>query len=393
MNYQHTVRACFVGYITQAIVNNFIPLLFLTFQSEYHLTLSQITTLITVNFTVQLLVDFISAKYVDKIGYRIGIVAAHFCAALGLIGLAIFPALFPSPYIGILSAVVLYAVGGGLLEVLVSPIVEACPTTHKEKTMSMLHSFYCWGQMGVVLFSTLYFYWFGLDNWKLLAMLWGLIPACNGLVFLKVPIASLLDENETAMPLSQLLRQKLFWIFMLLMLCAGASELSVSQWASAYAEQGLGVSKTIGDLAGPMFFALLMGIARVFYGKYGDKIDLVKFMRFSLILCFGAYLLTSLSHIPALGLIGCGLCGFSVGILWPGTFSLAASSLRRGGTAMFAMLALAGDIGCASGPTLVGAVTDVFRGELTYGILAAAIFPVILFVTLFWYIREKRNSV
>ncbi len=391
MNYKHTVRACFVGYITQAIVNNFIPLLFLTLQSEYHLKLSQITALVTVNFTVQLLVDFVSAKCIDKIGYRAGIVAAHFCAAFGLAGLAFFPLLLPTPYAGIMTAVIVYAVGGGLLEVLVSPIVEACPTAHKEKTMSMLHSFYCWGQMGVVLFSTVYFYCFGLNNWKILAVLWGLIPACNAIVFLKVPIASLLEENETAMSLSQLFRQKLFWIFLVLMLCAGASELSVSQWASAFAEQGLGVTKTMGDLAGPMFFALMMGIARVIYGKYGDKINLVKFMRYSLILCVAAYLLTAFSPLPALGLVGCGLCGFSVGILWPGTFSLAAASLRRGGTAMFALLALAGDVGCAAGPTLVGTITEFFSGKLTYGILAAVVFPIVLFIALFWFHCERQK--
>lgn len=389
--YTHTVRACFVGYITQAIVNNFLPLLFLTLQSSYDLGLSQITSLITVNFCVQLLVDLISAAFIDKIGYRAGIVSAHFFAAFGLMGLAVFPKIFPAPYIGILASVVLYAIGGGLLEVLVSPIVEACPTEHKEKTMSMLHSFYCWGQMGVVLLSTIYFLLVGIDNWGILAVLWSLIPACNGIVFLKVPIAPLLEEHEQSFSIAQLFRQKLFWVLMLLMMCAGASELAVSQWASAFAERGLGVSKMAGDLAGPMFFALMMGISRLIYGKYGDKLDLMKFMRCSLILCIAAYLSTALSPIPVLGLIGCGVCGFSVGILWPGTFSLAAATLRRGGTSMFAFLALAGDVGCSFGPTMVGAVSNALNGTLSYGLLSAVCFPTILFITLCLFKNNRLN--
>lgn len=388
-NYTHTVRACFVGYITQAIVNNFLPLLFLTLQTAYAIDLSQITALITINFCVQLLVDLISASIIDKIGYRTGIVAAHIFATAGLVGLSVLPTLFSDPYAGILTSVVLYAIGGGLLEVLVSPIVEACPTEHKEKTMSMLHSFYCWGQMGVVLFSTLFFHFAGIENWGILAILWSLIPAANAIVFLKVPIVSLLEEHEQSFSIAELFRQKLFWILMLLMMCAGASELAVSQWASAFAERGLGVNKMLGDLAGPMFFALMMGISRLIYGKYGEKLDLKRFMQYSLLLCIGAYLLTALSPFPILGLLGCGLCGFSVGLLWPGTFSLAAATLRRGGTAMFAFLALAGDVGCSVGPTLVGSVSDAFSGNFSLGILSAGCFPIILLVTLVYFMSDK----
>ncbi len=392
MKYEHTVRACFVGYVVQAIINNFVPLLFLTLQSEYQLTLSQITALVTVNFAVQLSVDLISAKYVDRLGYRGCIVAAHFLGAAGLVGLTILPQLFPNPYIGLLLSVVIYAVGGGLLEVLVSPIVEACPTEHKEKTMSLLHSFYCWGQVAVVLLSTLFFFLFDIGFWRILSLFWAIIPVCNGIIFLKVPIASLLEEHETSMSLSELLRSRLFWIFLLLMTCAGASELSVSQWASAFAEKGLGVAKTVGDLAGPMMFAVLMGTARLLYGKYGDRIDLFKFILCSSILCVAAYLLTGLSGIPVLSLVGCAVCGFSVGILWPGVFSLAASSLKRGGTAMFALLALAGDVGCSGGPTLVGAVTDTFGGNLNIGLTTAVIFPVLLLAALLLYMKETNNT-
>lgn len=392
MNYTHTVRACFVGYIVQAMINNFVPLLFVTLRSEYQLSLSRITALVTINFAVQLLVDLLSAKYVDRLGYRSCIAAAHFCAAAGLAGLTILPQLFPSPYIGLLLSVVIYAIGGGLLEVLVSPIVEACPADHKEKTMSLLHSFYCWGQVGVVLLSTIFFLLFEIEHWRILSLLWACIPLCNGVVFLKVPIASLLQDNETAMPPGVLLQNRLFWILLLLMTCAGACELSVSQWASAFAEEGLGVTKAIGDLAGPMMFAVLMGSARLLYGRYGERINLLKFIFISGVLCVLSYLITSLSGVPAVSLLGCALCGFSVGILWPGVFSLAAASLKRGGTAMFALLALAGDVGCSAGPTLVGIVTDAFAGDLTLGLSAAVVFPLVLLFALSLYTRRIKEK-
>lgn len=378
--YQKTMYACFVGYIVQAIINNFVPLLFLTFEKNYHIPLSQITMLITFNFGVQLVVDFFAAKYVDRIGYRTSIVLAHVCSAAGLIGLAVLPELFPNAIMGLMIAVVIYAVGGGLIEVLISPIMESCPSKHKEKAMSLLHSFYCWGHVGVVLLSTLFFHFFGIENWKILALVWAIIPVVNGIVFCKVPMASLMEEGETGMTLRELAGNGTFWILMLMMVCSGASEQGVSQWASTFAEKGLQISKTMGDLAGPMFFAILMGASRAFYGKYGDKLDLNRFMVGSSILCVLSYFCISLSPFPLLSLIGCGICGLSVGIMWPGSFSRASQSLPKGGTAMFAMLALAGDVGCGSGPTVVGYVTSLVGEDLKRGILAGVIFPVLLLV-------------
>ena len=378
--YQKTMYACFVGYIVQAIINNFVPLLFLTFEKNYHIPLSQITMLVTFNFGVQLVVDFFAAKYVDRIGYRTSIVLAHVCSVAGLIGLAVLPELFPNAIMGLMIAVVIYAVGGGLIEVLISPIMESCPSKHKEKAMSLLHSFYCWGHVGVVLLSTLFFHFFGIENWKILALVWAIIPVVNGIVFCKVPMASLMEEGETGMTLRELAGNGTFWILMLMMVCSGASEQGVSQWASTFAEKGLQISKTMGDLAGPMFFAILMGASRAFYGKYGDKLDLNRFMVGSSILCVLSYLCISLSPSPLLSLIGCGICGLSVGIMWPGSFSRASQSLPKGGTAMFAMLALAGDVGCGSGPTVVGYVTGLVGEDLKRGILAGVIFPVLLLV-------------
>ena len=377
-SFQKTITACFIGYIVQAIINNFVPLLFLTFQSTYGIPLSQITMLVTVNFGLQLLIDLASVTFVDKIGYRASMMIAHVFAAAGLIALAVLPDILPNPFTGILIAVRIYAAGGGLLEVLVSPVVEACPTDNKEQAMSLLHSFYCWGHVGVVLISTLFFRIFGIENWKILSVIWALVPICNGILFSKVPIASLMEEGEKGMSVKELAKQKVFWVFMLMMLCAGASEQAVSQWASTFAEKGLGVSKTVGDLAGPMAFAVLMGTARAFYGKYGDRINLDRFMTGSSILCMASYLCISLIPNPVFGLIGCGVCGLSVGIMWPGTFSKAAATIPKGGTALFALMALAGDVGCSGGPTVVGMISGAFGDDLKKGILAAIVFPFLL---------------
>lgn len=377
-NYNATIRACFVGYIVQAIINNFAPLLFLTFQRSYHIPLSQITLLVTLNFGFQLLIDLVSVSFIDRIGYRASMILAHVFSAAGLVLLTILPEVFPCPFAGILVSIIIYAIGGGLLEVLVSPVVEACPSDNKEKAMSMLHSFYCWGHVAVVLVSTIFFRFAGISHWKIMALLWAVIPMLNILAFSRVPIAPLIKDGETGYSIRELLTVRIFWVLMIMMICAGASEQAVSQWASTFAEKGLGISKAMGDLAGPMSFAILMGFARAFYGKYGDRINLDRFMIGSSLLCILSYLCISLVPSPVMSLAGCAVCGLSVGIMWPGSFSKAAASLPRGGTAMFALLALGGDIGCSGGPTLAGLVSSAAGDNLKSGILAAVVFPILL---------------
>lgn len=390
--YNKTITACFVGYIVQAVVNNFTPLLFLFFQKSYHIPLSKITLLVTFNFGIQLLVDLLSVGFIDKIGYRASMVIAHVLSAAGLILLTILPEVLPVSFIGILIAVLIYAIGGGLLEVLVSPVVEACPSDNKEKAMSMLHSFYCWGHAGVVLISTLFFYVAGIEKWKILAVIWAVIPIGNAFVFTKVPIAPLIEDGESGLELKDLFRIKVFWILLIMMVCAGASEQAVSQWASAFAEKGLGISKAAGDLAGTMAFAVLMGMSRLFYGKYGDRIHLERFMVYSSFLCILSYLGISLFPIPLLNLIACAVCGLSVGIMWPGTFSKASSALPKGGTAMFALLALGGDIGCSGDPTLVGMISGALGDNLKMGILAGIIFPVLLLMGIILCRKTKKGE-
>ena len=380
-NYKKTLTACYLGFITQAIAANFAPLLFLTFHHDYNIPLGKIALISGTFFFTQLIVDILCARFADRIGYRKCVVASELFSALGLIGLAFLPELLPDPFIGILISVIVYAIGSGLIEVLCSPIVEACPFDHKEAVMSLLHSFYCWGSVGVILVSTLFFAVFGIGNWKWLACIWAVIPLYNVYNFMVCPIETLTGDGK-GMGAGTLLRIPLFWISIILMVCSGASELSMSQWASAYAESALGLSKSAGDLAGPCMFAVMMGISRVIYGKYGDRLDLTKFMLGSGGLCLVCYIAASLSSSPMIGLAGCILCGFSVGIMWPGTISICSGRLPAGGTAMFALLAMAGDLGGAFGPSLVGNITQNAGNNLQRGMLAGCIFPLVLIASL-----------
>ena len=375
--YRKTLLACYLGFITQAITANFAPLLFLTFKDSYSIPLEKVALIPMAFFMTQLLIDFAATKFVDRIGYRTCVVCSQVLSAVGLALLAVLPEVLPDPFTGILIAVVLYAMGAGLIEVLISPIVEACPFDNKDGVMSLLHSFYCWGMVGVILGSTVFFAVFSVKNWHILALLWAVIPFVNAFNFLKCPIERLTEDGE-GMKMGQLFRIPLFWLMALLMVCSGASEISMAQWASAFTESAMGVSKTIGDLAGPCLFAVLMGISRVFYGKMSEKLDLTKTMLGCGALCILCYLLASLSPLPVLGLMGCALCGISVGIMWPGTLSISAQKCPKGGTVMFALLALAGDLGGSIGPSLVGSVSSMAEGNLKTGLLVATLFPVLL---------------
>ena len=376
-NYNKTLIACYLGFVTQAISANFVPLLFLTFISTYGITLKKIAMIPLVFYLTQLLIDLATTKFADKIGYRTCVVASQVLSAVGLVLMAILPEVFSVPFIGILISVVLYAMGSGLIEVLVSPIVEACPFENKEGMMSLLHSFYCWGAMGVILGSTLFFAIFGVENWKILTFIWALVPLYNTFNFINCPIERLVEDGKS-MGIRKLLKMPIFWLMIILMVCSGASEATMAQWASAFTESAIGVSKTVGDLAGPCLFAMFMGISRMLYGKFSEKLDLTKVMLGCGIMCAGCYLLASLSTLPILGLAGCALCGLAVGIMWPGSISISSQKCPRGGTAMFAFLALAGDLGAMIGPAMVGNLSEMAGGNLKTGLLVATFFPIVL---------------
>lgn len=390
-NYKKTQLACYLGFVTQAICANFVPLLFLTFHKAYNVSFGMLALISTCFFITQLVIDFICAGIVDKLGYRACVIAAEITSGLGLAGLAFLPDLLPSAFAGIIVCVIIYAIGSGLTEVLVSPIIEACPFENKDAMMSLLHSFYCWGWVAVVLGSTAFFAICGIDNWRILALIWAIIPLYNIYNFATCPIDPLVEEGKS-MTMGELCRTKMFWIFIVLMVCAGSSEIAMAQWASAFAESALHVSKTVGDLAGPCGFAVFMGISRLLYGKFGDKVDLTIFMMASGVMCLACYLLAGLAEAPILGLIGCAACGFSVGIMWPGSISISSKILPTGGTAMFALLALAGDLGGAVGPAIIGNVSQKAADNLQAGVLAGIGFPIVLVISVL-YIRKKYKMI
>ena len=379
--YRKTLIACYLGFVTQAIAANFAPLLFITFSRTYRLTIEQLAVIPLTFYLAQLVTDLAAAKFADRIGFRVCVVASQVLSAAGLAALAFLPDALPLPLAGIIAAVILYAVGSGLIEVLISPIVEACPFENKDGMMSLLHSFYCWGSVGVILGSTLFFVLFGTQHWRILAVLWAVLPLVNAFNFISCPIERLVEDGES-MGIRQLFRTPLFWLLALLMVSSGACEISMAQWASAFTESALGVSKTVGDLAGPCLFSVLMGISRAVYGAKSEKLDLVRTMLCCGLLCFLCYLLASLASSPVLGLAGCALCGISVGIMWPGSLRISSQKCPKGGTAMFALLALAGDLGGSAGPALVGGVSGASGGDLKTGLLAATVFPVLLTVSL-----------
>ena len=380
-NYKKTLIACYLGFVTQAITANFAPLLFLTFKGTYGITLDKIAMIPMVFYLTQLLVDLAATKFADKIGYRTCVMASQVLSALGLVTMTFLPELLPLPFVGIIISVVLYAIGSGLIEVLVSPIVEACPFENKDGVMSLLHSFYCWGAMGVILGSTLFFAIFGIDNWKILTFIWAVLPLYNTFNFINCPIERLVEDGKS-MGIGRLLKTPIFWLMIILMVCSGASEATMAQWASAFTESAIGVSKTVGDLAGPCLFAMFMGISRMLYGKFSEMLDLTKVMLICGIMCAVCYLLASLSALPILGLAGCAVCGLAVGIMWPGSISVSSQNCPNGGTAMFAFLALAGDLGGMVSPAMVGSISEMAGGNLKTGLLVATVFPIILVVGL-----------
>ena len=388
-NYGKTKTACYLGFVTQAIVANFVPLLFIAFNREYNVPIASLALIPAVFYIVQLVTDFLCAKF-RNINYRRSIILSEITSALGLAGLAFLPQLFADPMVGILLCVAVYAVGSGLIEVLCSPIIEACPFPNKEGMMSLLHSFYCWGAVGVILGSTLFFRFFGLDNWRMLACVWALVPLYNIFNFATCPIEPIVQDAES-MSMGQLLRDRKFWVFLILMVAAGASESTMAQWTSAFAEASLGVDKSVGDLAGPCGFAFCMALGRWWYGKKGQNLDLTSYMTGAGVLCAVAYLVASLAPVPVVSLAACMVSGLAVGIMWPGSISVTSARMPRGGTALFALLALAGDAGGTFGPSLVGLCTGSHDGDIQRGILAATVFPVILVASLL-VIRSRRAA-
>jgi fucose permease len=389
LSYKSTFRACYLSTIIQSVVINLAPVLFIVFQDFYFISYEKLGRIVLVNFVIQIITDAFAIRYADRIGYRKCIVTAHILAAAGLCSLGILPYILPCSfaYPALITATVIYAMGGGLFEVLISPITDSLPGEAKASTMALMHGFYCWGQVAVVLITTLAIHIIGFSKWYIIPVCWAVLPVINAVNFSRVPLAPIVaGENKT--PLRSLFRSRLFLLALLLMACSGASELAMAQWASLFAEKGLGVTKITGDLLGPCLFALFMGTGRTVYGLFGGKINLRRSLIGCSVMCVLCYLTASLSPNPFLSLAGCSLCGLSVSLMWPGMLSLTAERYPGGGTPMFGTLALFGDFGCSAGPWLTGFISSlVINGNVTVaaeqtglkaGILSAVIFPAIM---------------
>ena len=396
--YKLTRFSCYLCFIIQAIIINFPPILFLTFSTSYNIPIGKITLLVTINFACQFCIDMLSAIFAKHLSYRAMVISANAFGAVGLMMYGILPDLLPDPYIGLVIATLTSAIGSGLIEVIANPLMQSCPKPQKEFSMGFLHSFYCWGSLGVVLISTLTLLAAGSENWRILAFFWSLVPLTNTVLFIIAPINQPSKELEASSSLGKLAKTGTFWLFICIMILGGACELGVSQWASAYAELALtGIipeaeAKIIGDLLGPCFFALTMAASRMIYPKLCEKYDLRKLMIISAFLCAGCYAVTAFIPNPIISLIGCGVCGFTVGIMWPGTLDLAGKTCTFVGTALFAMLSLAGDLGCLLGPSLIGFTADSFGGNLKIGMITAIALPVILAVILILFRAKPKKD-
>lgn len=379
INYKSTLYACYLGYITQALIVNLPPILFVIFKDKFGLTYTMLGSLVMIIFITQLIVDALSVKFIDKIGQRTAAVLAHIFAAAGMILLAFLPGVLPQPYIGLIISSIVFAIGGGLIEVLVSPIVESLPGEAKASSMSLLHSFYSWGQVLVIILSTTALLLIGHDLWFMLPLVWALLPVTTLFMFAKVPLVPLEEESKRT-PLRKLMTSGIFLLALLLMVCSGASEQAMAQWASLFAEKGLGITKALGDILGPCLFAVMMGIVRTLYGVKGQKINIHKTLIICSVLCMLSFVITAIGPVPAISLLGCTLCGLTVSLMWPGMLSLTAAVYPSGGTAMFAIMALGGDLGCSVGPWLTGIVAE--ESGLNMGLLAAIVFPAVMLIGL-----------
>ncbi len=398
-NFKLTRFGCYICFIIQAIIINFPPVLFLIFSNSYSIPLSKITLLVIINFVCQFVMDSLSALFSSKLNYRVMVLTANVFSTAGLILLGILPDILPDPYIGLVIATLICAIGSGLIEVMGNPIMQSCPKEKEGFSMGLLHSFYAWGHLGTILVSTFFLLTFGEESWRIMSFIWALVPTANIVIFLFAPIEQPSPEMEKTSSLSSLAKTEMFWLFIFLMLLAGACEQGIAQWASAFAETALLTTaipkesvKLIGDLLGPCFFALTMAISRMVYPKICERLDLRKTMILSSSLCAVCYISAGLSQDPFIALIGCGICGLSVGIMWPGTLDLAAKSCTFVGTALFAMLSLAGDVGCTTGPALVGFAADALGGDLKTGLLLGAILPILLVLALIFFKSTKHPN-
>lgn len=388
INYTPTKISAYVGYFVQAIVNNFLPILFVAFQDIYGIGYEKLGRLIVFNFITQMVTDILSPKIISLLGYRKTAVMCQLIAALGLTLAAVLPNVLPNAYIGIVLAVIVYAFASGLMEVIISPMIEMLPTSNKSGNMSLLHSFYCWGQAITTVGTTLLLSAFGYRGWTYIPLIWAIVPFINAFSFIRVPIVEPQPERKSD-SFRVLFSDRRFRVFMLIMLCAGASEIAMAEWASVFAQNALGVSQIAGDLAGPCAFSLFMGLGRLLYAAFSEKISYRSTVIVLGLCCAVCYYIAAFASIPIFALAACALCGFTVSILWPGTISAGAVAFPRGDAVMFSVFAMCGDIGCCIGPWLLGVVAEHFT--LNIGFAVSSFFPLLMVALAIFFIKEQRS--
>lgn len=407
-SYGLTKVACYIGYVVQAVVNNLLSLLFVIFNAQpYNISLEKLGSIIFINFAAQLFIDYISVFFTSRFGYKKCVVFAQATSVVGFVLLGFLPRVI-EPYFGILFSILFLAVGSGLIEVLISPIIEALPSDNKASNMSFLHSFYCWGQVLTVIGTTALVFALGNDKWFYIPFVWSIIPFINTLLFTRCDILELENNSAHSSALS-LLKNKSVYKYMVFMFCAGASEITMVQWSSFFVEKGFGTEKWLGDLIGPCLFAVLMGIGRIGYGILGKKVSLERLLCYFSALCFVCYLVVALSNNGIICALGCAVCGLSVSVMWPGVISLSAEKFHSSGTAIFSLMAMLGDIGCAVGPWILGLIAEYAfdynlgrhlisalninstQSNMQLGFLICSIFPLIMF--LFFVISAVKRCI
>ena len=407
-SYKSTIAACYIGSFVQAIIVNTTPILFIPLREQFGLTFQQMGLLVLINFISQVGCDILFSNAIDKYGFRRFVVAAHGLAVVGLVLFAASPLLFDRPFAGFVTATIIFSGSGGLLELLLSPIVNAIPTDEKAGAMSVLHSFYSWGQAAVILLTTVLLFVFGRAWWQWIILIWTLVPLFNFFFLMRVPFAPNVPE-EQRQGMDKILLKPFFIAALATILCGAAAELCISQWASAYLEEAMRLPKVVGDVGGVCLFAVMMGVGRLFYGMYGKKINVSLMMLIGTVGAAACYITVALSGTAVLSLLACGLCGLCVSLLWPGTLVVASEHYPLAGAWMFAILA-AGDIGASAGPWLMGVVAEqahrlpFLSGLLTQGMspdqlglraamLVSALFPIIAFFCLRWMRKRTHDDI
>lgn len=403
-----TLMAARMGFFTQALVNNLAPVFFVLFRVLYGFSYLQVGILAALNFTLQLFADITSPNLISRFGYRKCAMTAQALCAVGLILMPGLCILTGGVYISFIIPVLIYSYGAGMIEVLASPIVEAIPDLPENTKMSMLHSFYSWGQMTCVALTTLALHFIGYERWFLIPVLWSAIPIFGIILFSRARL-DMADMAEKESEKGGRLFCRSFVLMLIIMTCAGASEIAMSEWSSLFAEEALGVSKVAGDLFGPCMFALFMGMGRMCHAKFGERLNLSRLIKACSLLCVICYVGAALLRPAAASLIFCALTGLSVSLMWPGALSLAAAR-NNGGARMYGLLAAFGDIGCIIGPVVTSSVSEFADGNeriraigAAYGLsadktalraslLAMALIPLVMLICLSLFSDKGREN-